>query len=60
MIENVLIVELKAIKTLNAIHFAQTRSYLKALGLKHGLLLNFATMPLTIKRVIHDDPSSNT
>jgi hypothetical protein len=29
-------------------------SYLKALGLKHGLLLNFASMPLTIKRVIFE------
>lgn len=59
LVEDVLIVELKAIKTLDAIHFAQTRGYLKALGLKHGLLLNFATMPLTIKRVIHDEPSPN-
>jgi hypothetical protein len=25
---------------------------LKAAGLEHGLLLNFATMPLTVKRVI--------
>jgi len=47
-----LIVELKAIKTLEDIHFAQVRSYLRATGLKHGLLFNFATMPLTIKRVI--------
>ncbi len=54
LIENRLVVELKAIKTLEDIHFAQTRSYLKALSLKHGLLLNFATMPLTIKRVIYD------
>jgi len=59
LVEDVLIVELKAIKTLEPIHFAQTRSYLKALGLKHGLLLNFATMPLTIKRVIHNEPSPN-
>lgn len=35
-----------------AIHFAQVRSYLKALGLKHGLLFNFAAIPLTVKRVI--------
>lgn len=54
LIEDVLVLELKAIKSLEDIHFAQTRSYLKALKLKHGLLLNFATMPLTIKRVIFD------
>jgi GxxExxY protein len=47
-----LVVELKAIKALEDIHFAQVRSYLRASNLKHGLLLNFATMPLTIKRVI--------
>ena len=27
------------------------RSYMKAEGVEDGLLLNFATMPLTIKRV---------
>jgi len=54
LVEDMLVVELKAIKALEDIHFAQTRSYLKALKLKHGLLLNFASMPLTIKRVIFD------
>jgi len=47
-----LVVELKAIKALEDIHFAQVRSYLRAAELKHGLLFNFATIPLTIKRVI--------
>ena len=32
------------------IHFAIGRSYLKATNLQDGLLLNFATTPLTIKR----------
>ncbi|NBV24392.1 MAG: GxxExxY protein [Proteobacteria bacterium] len=45
------VVELKAVSELENIFFARTRSYLKALDLKHGLLLNFAAMPLTIKRV---------
>ncbi len=54
LIEDVLVVELKASKALEDIHFAQTRSYIKALRLKHGLLLNFATMPLTVKRVIYE------
>ena len=44
------IVELKAIKALEDIHFAIGRSYLKAMNLEDGLLLNFATSPLTIKR----------
>ncbi len=45
------VVELKAIVTLEKVHFAVLRSYLKALGLAHALLFNFATTRLTIKRV---------
>ena len=52
LVENLIVVEMKAISELEAIHFAIARSYLKASGLEHGLLLNFATMPLTVKRVI--------
>ncbi|MEI6561548.1 MAG: GxxExxY protein [Verrucomicrobiota bacterium] len=51
LIEGKLIVELKAVADLDKIHFSIMRSYLKATGLQDGLLLNFATMPLTIKRV---------
>ena len=54
LIEGTLVVELKATSGLEDIHFSQVRSYLKALNLKHGLLLNFASMPLTIKRVIFE------
>jgi GxxExxY protein len=46
------VVELKAIKALEDVHFAQVRSYLRATGLKHGLLINFATLTLTVKRVL--------
>jgi len=52
------IVELKAVKVLEDVHFAQVRSYLKACRLKHGLLLNFSARPLTIKRVLHEEISS--
>ena len=51
LVEGKLIVELKAVADLDKIHFSIMRSYLKASGLQDGLLLNFATMPLTIKRV---------
>lgn len=50
-VENSLVVELKAITALEKVHFAVLRSYLKALGVSHGLLLNFAGTRLTIKRV---------
>jgi GxxExxY protein len=52
LVEDKIVVELKAVSELEDIHFAIVRSYLKAVGLEHGLLLNFATMPLTVKRVI--------
>ena len=45
------VIELKAISALDDIHFAIVRSYLKATSLDDGLLLNFATAKLTIKRV---------
>jgi GxxExxY protein len=50
LVEGKIIVELKAISELLDIHFAVGRSYLKATNLQDGLLLNFATVPLTIKR----------
>src|SRR6267154_2377191 len=55
LVEDKIVVELKAISELEDIHFAIVPSYLKASGLEHGLLLNFATMPLTVKRVIYQD-----
>jgi GxxExxY protein len=52
IVENKIIIELKAVKEFSDIHFAQLRSYLKATGLKVGLLLNFAKPTLDIKRVV--------
>ena len=52
LVNGELVVELKAIKALEDIHFAQVRSYLRATNLKHGLLINFATLTLTPKRVM--------
>lgn len=69
LVEGIVVVELKAILALENIHFAIVRSYLKSLNLATGLLLNFATMPLTVKRVgredsarlpaLHDSPISS-
>ena len=50
LVEGKIVVELKAVSELEDIHFAIGRSYLKATNLEDGLLLNFATTPLTIKR----------
>ncbi len=60
LVENRIVVELKAINTLQDIHFAVGRSYLKATHLQDGLLLNFATSPLTIKRFCRERPADDS
>jgi len=45
------IVELKAVSDLLDIHFAIVRSYMNALDIDAALLLNFAAMPLGVRRV---------
>jgi GxxExxY protein len=52
-VQNEVIVELKAVKKLADIHFAQLRSYLKATGMKVGLLLNFSKPTLEVRRVVN-------
>jgi GxxExxY protein len=51
LVEGALLVELKAVSALEDIFFAIGRSQMKAMGIRDGLILNFATMPLTIKRI---------
>jgi GxxExxY protein len=50
-VETEIVVELKAVKAVLPEHFAFVRSYLKAVGRRHGLLLNFAKPKLEVKRV---------
>jgi GxxExxY protein len=54
LVENKIIVELKAIEDLTDVHLAQTLTYLKLSGCKLGLLVNFNVAHLKngIKRVI--------
>ena len=47
-----IVVDLKAIKNVDDIHFAVVRSQLKAVGRQHGLLPNFAKTTPEPKRVI--------
>jgi GxxExxY protein len=51
LVEGCVIVELKAVKALEDVLFAVVRSYLKACALETALLMNFAAMPMTIRRV---------
>jgi GxxExxY protein len=53
LIENTLLVELKAVKKLEDIHKVQCINYLKGTGLKVCLLLNFGNPKLQIKRIAH-------
>jgi len=45
-------IEVKAIKTIDEVHFAQCLNYLKATGLRLCLLLNFGKTRLEFKRLV--------
>ena len=47
-----LVVELKAVSRLEQVHLAQVKSYLRAVGVTVGLLLNFAGTTLDVRRVV--------
>lgn len=53
-VENEIIVELKAISTVDKIHKHQLLNYLKACGKKVGLLINFGSPRITINRILND------
>jgi len=55
LIENEIIVELKAVEALTPVHEAQLLSYLKLSGKKIGLLINFNVVRLKngIKRMVN-------
>lgn len=55
LVENQVIIELKAVSELQDGHIAQILNYLKAFRLEVGLLLNFGAMKLEIKRYINTD-----
>ena len=52
LIEERLLVELKALSQFTQQHDAQVMNYLKATGLNVGLLLNFGTPKLGIRRIV--------
>lgn len=54
VVEGTVVVELKAVKTLDPAHTAQCINYLKATGLHLCLLLNFGRPRLEIHRVSHE------
>lgn len=48
-----IILETKAVKSLNTEFYAQAMHYLKATKLKLALLINFGELSLKVKRIIH-------
>ncbi|MBC8284545.1 MAG: GxxExxY protein [Nitrospinae bacterium] len=52
VINDSVLLEIKATKSIDEIHQAQILNYLKATGFRVGLILNFGTPKLGIKRMI--------
>lgn len=53
MVEELLLVELKTVRALDAVHRAQCVNNLKATGMRLCLLLNFGRSRLEIRRLVH-------
>ena len=54
LVEDIVVVELKTVNRIAETHEAQLIHYLKATNKKIGLLLNFASPKLEIKRMVND------
>ena len=52
LVDGEIVVEIKAVKALEDVYFAQVKSYLKATRLRVGLLLNFNAPTLVVKRIV--------
>jgi len=50
-VENLIMVELKAVAQLENVHLAQGLNYLEAYNIQTGLLINFGSRSLTFKRL---------
>jgi GxxExxY protein len=58
LVENALLIELKASDAIHPCHVAQLLGYLRATGFNYGLLINFGAPRFCIKRYILDNPTS--
>ncbi len=54
LVEDSVIIELKTVEKIEKIHEAQVLNYLKATGIKVGLLVNFRHQRAEIKRLVLD------
>ena len=54
VVENCVIVEVKAVKLLDPAHSSQCLNYLRGTGLSLCLLVNFGCPKAIVKRIVHD------
>jgi GxxExxY protein len=54
VVNKLVLIELKAIKSFEDVHTAQCLNYLKATGLKLCLLINFGVPRIQIKRIVNN------
>jgi GxxExxY protein len=52
VVEGLVLVELKTVRSFDEAHMAQCMNYLRATGLRVCLLINFATPKIQIKRIV--------
>ena len=60
IVENAVIVELKAVEGLHENHSNQLLNYLKATEIEVGLLLNFGEEPQFVRRILTNDRKKST
>ena len=52
LVEQGMIIEIKACESLASIHTAQILGYLRATGIRHGMLVNFGSPTIQFKKLI--------
>ena len=59
LVEDKVIVELKTVENIDKVHEAQLLNYLKATGIRVGILVNFKHPKAEIKRMVLDLPEGH-
>lgn len=60
IIENKLVIELKALIKLEDVHLSQAKNYLTAYNFETGLLINFGSASMEYKRIFRSEKSSKS
>ena len=59
IVDNRVVVEIKALTALDDVHTAQVKNYVVAYGFRIGLLINFGAMSLEYRRIFNDKLSES-